>query len=635
MNENPMNENPMNVEMTAGCTAIEQHFRTHSSSVSSSIRSVSSAEADGVFFNESFRISSGAAIKKQNEEDRCGPKKPSPVRLIRSNPLRVCFGFGSSFNVHNRMLLKLDLADLGTQGTICSAIGELICLKDLDLSGNRLTGNFPKSIACLKNLEWLRVQKNNLSGLLPANIGVSCLMKLKRLDVSRNPRLGGEIAPTLLKNGTCKVCHVYRCDVEAMQIPFLTGVSLSSDEIRWIYKQGIVEAMERLQPYAGRKWQTIWLSNLKQIAASGELLYVFFSPTFKRKFLQVERWVDKAECKMFHFDPFLGLAEGQRAQSILDWERLHLQLVANEHQIVMLQISKDACFECEKPEYYHLPARLIRPIQKDAQYGSAENATDVKVAMVQLDPTDKLIQSLKAEIHLLKKNLAKQDANEPVAAVESAVVDTSTADEKLVLAQEQLAEAQGQLAELWTRYYRTRGRSNSSDGSCVASDSRVVLADGTTCAASEISVGDMVFSLDSRDRQAMVELVFKAQVTRPIVALHQPGHSPLRITHKHPIKHEGKWIHPRTLAPPSSRNMEICNFVLDRGHSMLINGFQCVTMGGGESNPTYGTDVENPYYIGEVVADLLRSQSATVRTEPHPVGAGHMREASRTRAVAV
>ena len=63
----------------------------------------------------------------------------------------------------------------------------------------------------------------------------------------------------------------------------------------------------------------------------------------------------------------------------------------------------------------------------------------------------------------------------------------------------------------------------------------------------------------------------------------------LIITNVHPVRVKGKWYAPRT-APNSSKfeltePMWIYNFILDRHHIVIVNGYECVTLGHDLTDP--------------------------------------------------
>jgi Leucine-rich repeat (LRR) protein len=80
-------------------------------------------------------------------------------------------------------LERLDLSNNQLIGAPQSQIQKLIKLKELNLSGNNLTG-LPAELGQLKQLETLNVSNNELTGL-PMEIGN--LTQLRVFDISGNP----------------------------------------------------------------------------------------------------------------------------------------------------------------------------------------------------------------------------------------------------------------------------------------------------------------------------------------------------------------------------------------------------------------------------------------------------------------
>ncbi|EYU44538.1 hypothetical protein MIMGU_mgv1a002096mg [Erythranthe guttata] len=79
-------------------------------------------------------------------------------------------------------------------GEIPDSIGDLVSIKNLDLSQNNLVGRIPESIGRLKNVEQIELFHNKLSGELPDTF--SDLTSLLRFDASEN-NLTGKIPETL------------------------------------------------------------------------------------------------------------------------------------------------------------------------------------------------------------------------------------------------------------------------------------------------------------------------------------------------------------------------------------------------------------------------------------------------------
>ena len=87
-------------------------------------------------------------------------------------------------------VITLNLNTSQLTGEIPKEIGKLINLEYLSLSNNQLRGEIPKEIGKLINLQYLFLYNNQLTGEIPKEIGK--LMNLKYLDLNNN-QLTGEI----------------------------------------------------------------------------------------------------------------------------------------------------------------------------------------------------------------------------------------------------------------------------------------------------------------------------------------------------------------------------------------------------------------------------------------------------------
>ncbi len=105
---------------------------------------------------------------------------------------------GLTISPGSRRVEELRLPDMGLAGRVPGALGELVDLSSLDLSGNRLSGEIPASLGGLSNLRVLDLSDNRLSGAIPAELGQ--LGGLRDLWLYDN-QLGGAI-PTTLGNAT-------------------------------------------------------------------------------------------------------------------------------------------------------------------------------------------------------------------------------------------------------------------------------------------------------------------------------------------------------------------------------------------------------------------------------------------------
>ncbi|GMN65838.1 hypothetical protein TIFTF001_034899 [Ficus carica] len=88
----------------------------------------------------------------------------------------------------------MDKATVSWRGRSDEYGRNLVFLRLIDLSSNRLSGNFPNGILNLSGLVALNLSRNNLSGRLPQDIGQ--LNQLQSLDLSWN-RFSGEIPTSM------------------------------------------------------------------------------------------------------------------------------------------------------------------------------------------------------------------------------------------------------------------------------------------------------------------------------------------------------------------------------------------------------------------------------------------------------
>lgn len=80
------------------------------------------------------------------------------------------------------------------QGVIPTTIGNLSCLRVLNVGGNQLSGSLPTEIGELTNLVWLIGSTNQFSGAIPSSIGN--LTKLDRIFLEKN-QLTDSILPSI------------------------------------------------------------------------------------------------------------------------------------------------------------------------------------------------------------------------------------------------------------------------------------------------------------------------------------------------------------------------------------------------------------------------------------------------------
>jgi hypothetical protein len=136
-------------------------------------------------------------------------------------------------------------------------------------------------------------------------------------------------------------------------------------------------------------------------------------------------------------------------------------------------------------------------------------------------------------------------------------------------------------------------------GGCFHPDGRVAMADGSAKRVGDVAAGDVVAG------GAVVVCVQVLPCSGGVMDLVRVGGKKgVLLTPWHPVRIGGVWRFPAELAPavPCAVH-EVIDFVLSAGHTVTINGVECVTLGHDFTDPV----VSHPYFGSRaVVADLAR-----------------------------
>ena len=124
-------------------------------------------------------------------EATTGPKWTNSENWLSETPIEEWHGV--TVGDHGRVT-RLQLSDNGLSGEIPRELGNLAELDVLLLHENQLTGEIPPELGNLANLTVLSLSENQLSGQIPSELGN--LANLTELIITRN-RLTGEIPPEL------------------------------------------------------------------------------------------------------------------------------------------------------------------------------------------------------------------------------------------------------------------------------------------------------------------------------------------------------------------------------------------------------------------------------------------------------
>lgn len=154
---------------------------------------------------------------------------------------------------------------------------------------------------------------------------------------------------------------------------------------------------------------------------------------------------------------------------------------------------------------------------------------------------------------------------------------------------------------------------------CFAGHCRALMASGALTPLREIKKGDRIIVDESTGETAQVVCMVCTKVEGGEMNLvHLPsmfanqeseGGDGLLVTEYHPIRLDGQWQYPVDVSPSFPRPCdEIYSFVLNSGHVMVIEGYQCVGLGHGfTSDPV----VAHAYFgSSRVLEDLARADQS-------------------------
>ncbi|GAU41411.1 hypothetical protein TSUD_244960, partial [Trifolium subterraneum] len=114
---------------------------------------------------------------------------PHTPKLNWNNSTPICTSWiGITCNKNETNVISIHLPGIGLKGTIPnnSSLRKLDSLKILSLHSNELSGNLPSNILCIPSLQYVNLQHNNFTGIIPSFIST----KLIALDLSFNSFFG-------------------------------------------------------------------------------------------------------------------------------------------------------------------------------------------------------------------------------------------------------------------------------------------------------------------------------------------------------------------------------------------------------------------------------------------------------------
>ncbi|XP_059656594.1 leucine-rich repeat protein 1-like isoform X2 [Cornus florida] len=121
-----------------------------------------------------------------------------PFNVLQSwDPTLVnpCTWYHVTCNSKNSVT-RVDLGDAGLSGPLVPQLAILKNLQYLEVFANNLTGNIPREIGTLKALISLDLYQNKLSGTIPASLGNLKLLRFLRINSNK---LSGKIPTAVIQ----------------------------------------------------------------------------------------------------------------------------------------------------------------------------------------------------------------------------------------------------------------------------------------------------------------------------------------------------------------------------------------------------------------------------------------------------
>ena len=162
---------------------------------------------------------------------------------------------------------------------------------------------------------------------------------------------------------------------------------------------------------------------------------------------------------------------------------------------------------------------------------------------------------------------------------------------------------------------------------CFSGESLIMMANGTHNLVSSVRPGDSVRT--SQGSNAVVRFVVKTSIRdgkTNLVTLSQG----LRITPFHPVRVDDTWCFPADIANVKMMPCDaVYSFVLkEMQQSLCIGGFECASLGHGETTNTNTSALAHPYFGNrdKIIQDLLKVQEQQDSSDEN--GMVHLREGS-------
>lgn len=150
---------------------------------------------------------------------------------------------------------------------------------------------------------------------------------------------------------------------------------------------------------------------------------------------------------------------------------------------------------------------------------------------------------------------------------------------------------------------------NNPSGGCFHGDCEVLMADFTRVAIKDIVPGSEVWTPSGPSRVIALVTCNTKNKSQPMSQVNK-----LVITPWHPIRNkDGVWEFPASLYFYNERMLQtVYNLVLERGHIVSIEGFDCITLGHGFTEPV----AAHPYFGSQLVINDLKKLAGWAEGRP-------------------
>jgi hypothetical protein len=149
---------------------------------------------------------------------------------------------------------------------------------------------------------------------------------------------------------------------------------------------------------------------------------------------------------------------------------------------------------------------------------------------------------------------------------------------------------------------------HSQSGGCFAPTSRVLMADGSRKEIQNLVAGEIVRTPWGPVPITAVVVCGSKKSSQPMSQI-----DGLCITPWHPIRMNGEWRFPASIALYSSRLMStVYNLVLPKDHVVNVDGFECITLGHGYTDSV----AAHPFFGTEKVINNLKEISGWAEGRP-------------------